>query len=206
MKELLSTLQSILNTVNPPMTGLLNLPIKNPKEIETRLAATYSADLSIPGDLLLLYEWHNGTKMMEGDGPSIKAGYFAEELFFCSFEDAISQIHTEEFYEFRKDKQFPLFTSFNGEFLALDLNDTNRLIYCSTWDIEIDSKISMYDSLESLVKTTIKFYEANLFYKNEDGIVELDLDKYDEYMAIGEEMNPGSDYWRVKREWAEENE
>ena len=60
----------------------------------------------------------------------------------------------------------------------------------------------MFDNMHSLFETINSWYVSGCLNLNEDGNIELELnDHYDRYMKIGEELNPGSDYWRVKREW-----
>lgn len=205
LKTLLIELEDKMKELNPFMHGLLNPPIGNTTGLNTVFEQAFDEPITLSADLITLYGWHDGTvDLSENDNdPSVKKGYLANELFFCSAEEVLKSIQLEDFYDFKNDLQLPIFTSFNGEFLALNLKGEGFLVYCSTSDFEIDTKVTMYDSITSFVETTIEFYKQDMYEIDEDGILQLNFDKYDKYMEIGERMNPKSDYWRVKREFQE---
>jgi hypothetical protein len=61
-----------------------------------------------------------------------------------------------------------------------------------------DEPISIYDSIESMVKTTIQAYEQKVFvYDEKEEFLDIDFDKFNK-LAI--EMNPNSEYWKVIKE------
>lgn len=202
MESLLETLEGILKNFGSAALQYLNPPLSSDTALHSFVSSRFGVK-EVPGDLLKLYKWHNGTKVLAAD-EDVRPLWLADELALCSFDTIDAELNADEIYSFASEQLMPVFTSFFGEVLAIDLKSQHgQLIYCSTSDYEIPSKISKFDSIPALLETIIEHYKSGCYLYDEEEYLELDFDKYDEYMEIGERLNPHSDYWRVKREFAE---
>jgi len=201
MKEKLEMLENHLKAIDAPVLRLFHPPIEDEIILVNFIHQHWGDNVNIPKELIELYKWHNGTKVENPESFHIKFGYFADELCLNDLSEVNEIILADSPYNFVEDKLYPFCTSFNGEELAVTLDEQHKVMYCSTSDYEIESVISMYDSLKSFIDTINTFYENSCFIINHRGIIGLAEGKYDTYMRIGEKLNPNSDYWRVKREF-----
>jgi len=198
MIKLLTDLESHLSKIEAPVLQYFRPPIESEKILIDFVQENYSGDYRISNELISIYLWHNGTNIDEDE---IEKSYFAHWLTLNDLDTVRNIISNDNFYNFIPNKLFPFCSSLNGEFLAIDfMHNTQKLIYCSTWDMEIESQVSMFDSPRRFLETINQFYEKDIYVISE-GLIKLDTNRYQEYLEIGEKYNPESEYWKVKKEW-----
>jgi hypothetical protein len=200
MKEILNNLEQNLKNIEAPVLRYFNPPIER-EDILVSFVKTHYNIQTVPNDLIAIYKWHQGTNYKIATDGLIRLAYFAEELCLNDLSEVELILNNSSIYKFQENLLFPLCSSLNGEYLAIKLDGNNQLVYCSTSDYEIENMVTMFDNLVSFIKTINEMYARELFKLDELQIVRLDLQMYDEYLDIGQEMNPNSDYWKVKKSW-----
>jgi hypothetical protein len=200
MEKEIKKLEQHLKLVGSPIFQYLGEGLSQ-KQLEEFIRATYGEDVFVSDELIELYSWHNGIDESSIDPERIKEGYFAYELFLNSTREVTEVIDGYEFYNFKSQNLFPAISSLNGEFVAVHLQQGGKLYYCATFDPDLEPITSMFDSIESMLSTVNRLYDIHFFKLDEDGIIESDIEKYEDYLRIGRELNPNSDFWKIKLEY-----
>lgn len=195
--QILKNLEEHLTNLIPSIKNDLNDQIRNKEDINIAISMLGYKDYIIPNELYELFLWHNGTNTIIGEE---KQSYILDSFYFPPLGYLNNEILlSNEVFKLTQNKLFPIFTSFNGELLAIKLNEKGGLFLCQTWDIEINSVESIYDSIISMAKTAIEFMTNNVYVLDPYGRLTLNFDEYDQYIRIGKKYNPSSKYWRKIR-------
>ncbi|MDQ3109052.1 MAG: hypothetical protein M3R17_04075 [Bacteroidota bacterium] len=145
-----------------------------------------------------LYSWHNGTITNYTQGTET---FKITPRFFFNSINSIKEIvgGADSVLEFKLRNQIPLFSTGHGEYLSVNVSQLSSdpqnagLFYVSTWNPEFEFYTLMFDNVFTFLETTIECLENGAYYKNEDGVLELDFDK--EY-EIATRLNKKATYWR----------
>lgn len=143
-------------------------------------------DLPLP--LKLVYSNVNGTP------------YEVKDQSLMDFIPGFLLINVNEFndflFEFRKNYEeesyFPFLVNYSSDFYLLKVDEMNNDlgVYISTHD-DIDI-FKIHNSFEDFLKTSIVFYENDVYFLDNDGYLDMDFDKY---ITIAQKMNPDIEYW-----------
>ncbi|PQL89453.1 hypothetical protein [Apibacter adventoris] len=185
-KELI-TLEETLRKIGYPMSVY--------KEIESQIKIEnllLSQNLVINESLVSLYLWKGGL-----DGSKVYDGTFIDLFSYGNFIDIESVVSlylldqsTNKIY----GKKLPIIQSLTDNvFIDLDENSSTigRLYILAPAITLSNNFVSIYDSLESWIRTIRSCYEKKAYiYKNSD----LDIDFHLE-AEISKELNPNSEFW-----------
>ena len=184
-------LEKVLKLINAPILNILNdgIDIKVKNEV---FPSNYICD-----DLETLYKWKNGTNLLNiqliGNAWLIYMGSF------ISFDRAqtIYQSRAGE-DKYWSSSMFPIFESLGGEFHLIECNMENiefgSIYYHSIGDIDFETIIKRYDSLESLFNTVTECYVSQIHTFDEKGLLITNLEKA---IQIGKKNNPQSGFWNL---------
>lgn len=140
-----------------------------------------------------LYEWHNGTKIVEGavlDDMHLFPGFY-----LLSLDDAITQYLALVNDQRWNADWFPIFSNGGGDFYALDYSQLNKgftpiigfLIGESEHPVE-------YQSLTTMVATLLECFEQKVFVVTDDGYLDMD-DAH--YKLVAKKHNPNVAIWQA---------
>jgi hypothetical protein len=189
LKTLLNKLDSTLQKYNSVNYKKLQAPLPE-KEIDQYLKRLGVDDQNFK----LLYSWKNGVDNEDG---------VQEEDQIFNFGSLVSLQYLFKNPELNQwEKKFISIVS-DGSGQAILFNnekdqDYGRLHMYSVPLLFIRKPISFYDSIESMVETTIQAYKQNAFvYDEKEEFLNIDFDRFNK---IATDMNPNSDYWKVIKE------
>lgn len=144
-------------------------------------------------EMKLLFGWRNGVNLSKGVYKSDKIFKMGTLL---SLEDMV--LSSEEFPH-ENPHLIPLVRDIAGEGLLINNEagkDYGRIYLDSVSLLSLDDPYSCYDSIYSLLKTTIEAYETQaLKYDYEEDYLDSDTSKFWE---IAKELNPQSSYWKLE--------
>ena len=143
-------------------------------------------------DLKALYMWKNGFN------PDDNIGVFCqifEYYSFLSLESALEFMYASRKQKIWADNFIPLVTDTTGQYLLFnnEKNDNYGKLYLYSVSSLIIEPISYYDSIHTMLETTIEAYlqGAMIYDVNEDWL-EIDFKKL---RKIAEKLNIDSEYW-----------
>jgi len=144
-------------------------------------------------EMKLLFGWKNGVDLSRGT-------YKNDQIFdmgtLLSLEEMV--LSSEEFPH-ENPHLIPLARDITGEGLLINNEtgkDYGRIYLDSVSLLSLDDPYSCYDSIFSLLKTTIEAYESGVFkYDFEKNYLEI---KTVEYWEMAKALNPQSSYWKLK--------
>ena len=139
----------------------------------------------------LLYNWKNGFDSNEGEDTRNQIFNFGG---LVSMEYIIE--HTNHTDNWEKTF-FPIESSGDGDFILFNKKrgkDFGKLHLFSAALLFIDSPISYYDSIYSMIQTCILAYEQRIFkYDSVNDFLDIDSRAFRELAC---KINPLSDYWK----------
>lgn len=185
-KSLLAKFDSTLQKYNPVNYKKLQDPLTE-KEIDQYLKRLGVDDQNFK----LLYSWKNGVDNEDG---------VQEEDQIFNFGSLVSLQYLFKNPELNQwEKKFISIVS-DGSGQAILFNnekgqDYGKLYMYSVPLLFIRKPISFYDSIESMIETTIQAYEQKVFvYDKQEDFLDINFEKFFE---IATEMNPNSEYWKT---------
>lgn len=144
-------------------------------------------------EMKLLFGWKNGVNLSKG---IYKSDMIFDMGTLLSLEDMV--LSSEEFPH-ENPHLIPLARDIAGDGLLINNEagkDYGRIYLYSVALLSIDDPSSCYDSIFSLLKTTIGAYETEaLKYDYEEDYLDMDTTKFWE---IAKELNPQSDWWKLE--------
>ncbi|TDX02192.1 SMI1/KNR4 family protein [Dinghuibacter silviterrae] len=199
IKTYLDQLLQQLIKSGSPLVEELQSGVEN-KKIEG-VASKYGINFN--EEVYELYSWRNGIN--ESHLESNKLGEL--ELFrlaiFPPFEMAVEDYdcYSRQNNYWKKDL-FPLFGSGGGDYYLINCSDDPKvrgmIFYYSPTNYESEARISIFDSLQSLVQSVTICYERQAYQYTSGEDKYLDID-YELEAEICRAYNPLSAYWRADR-------
>ncbi|EKO3450436.1 SMI1/KNR4 family protein [Vibrio fluvialis] len=184
----LNMILSYLESWGAPVCGFLNKPI-NACEIQKHFE---KINLLPTDELLELYQWKNGTKVVKGtllDDVQLIPGFHLLNL-----QDSLRY-----YLSLKEDRRwdsswFPIFANGGGDFYAVDLSksDGKKAPIIGFILGELEQEIE-YQSLTAMVLTYCECFRNNIVYITEDGYLEMDDEKHAD-LAL--KYNPDVEFWR----------
>lgn len=156
----------------------------------------YFHELGIKDEYLRsLYSWKGGYDPDKVPGDLCQIMEFDV---FLSLEAITAHVKANKTHESWDDKFIPLVTDTTGQFLLFSTEknvDYGKLLLYST-SLLIQKPISFYDSVYTMIETTIEEYkqEALVYNQKEDW---LDCD-FKKIRTIAGKINLNSDYWKKR--------
>jgi hypothetical protein len=161
------------------------------KEVLESVFQKYFPEDQIPESIIEIYSWHNGVEL---DGVnSIRLFYLFPRFFLNTIESVQEIIDLSDFYDFRRNKLFPLFSSGHGEYLAIDII-SGKIIYCSVANIDLETFTTIYDSFSSFLQTINYCYENNIYCLDNKSLLTSDLRME---IEISKQYNNESEFWKI---------
>jgi hypothetical protein len=184
-KDLLIKFDSTLRKYNPKNYERLQPPLSG-QEIIHFLDQLQLTD----PDVKELFKWKNGVDVSKGLNKRHKIFDFGVLLPLEAIVDSTKN------YPHEKPGLIELVGDSSGDFLRFN-NERDasygKIYVDSVSLLSIDDPYSYYDSLSSMLKTTIEAYETAIYqYDNDKNILEVDWDRCWE---LSKDLNPGSNYW-----------
>jgi hypothetical protein len=148
----------------------------------------------------LFFEWRNGNDINEISNQHCQIFDFGSII---SLESIVKLTITNTKKELNswKSSFTPVIANGEGDFLLYNndekQDDYGKLHLFSASLLFIEEPISYYDSLETLIKTTIEAYKQSIFrYDPKRKWLNMDLDRYFEIAKV---INNKSKYWKSLR-------
>ncbi len=151
-------------------------------------------------ELLDLYNWKNGTKLLEGY--SYNDMDFFPGFYFLSLESSLKAAQStnkgitflKPFIKNRKiwkPSFFPIFSNLDNSYLIIDLDNQSSPVYFFSEEIIQDqnSLPMYYSSISNLISTILKCYQDKIYNIAESGIVISNITKEAE---VTHALNPNS--------------
>jgi hypothetical protein len=188
-KILLEKFDAILREYNPVNYEKLQEPLSR-AEIERYLNCAKIED----EDFRLLLTWKNGFDFSHAtclDSRIFKSGALLSLEDITGMTKASKEIWASSF--------IPLITDGSGDFILFNNNKDagyGKLHLYSVGLLFIEDPISCYDSIYSMVETTIAAYEQGIILYNEaDDWLETDIGAY---WDMAKKYNKSSEYWKLE--------
>lgn len=163
---------------------------------------------NIPNEIYELFLWKNG--IINTGNHKLGTLWHIPMHYFLNIDEAINNYRYDCIKEnFFPKNFFPILASGGGDLLLFNMSKLNDDLpkiffyslsnpdFYSLSNPDSDAMMSAFDNLETFLKTLIICFERNIFFADDDGLIETDDDK--EY-AISKELNPNSDYWKLRDE------
>lgn len=194
----LQKLSSVLKERNSPLVFHFNKGL-NKKEIDD-LLQIFNIELSLPQELHVLFEWHNG--IIEYDDNS--ESYSSDDMNLFSlgiFPPLKYSIESYSYYslenKFWAPNLFPIFVSGGGDYYLIDCHnsspDYKKIFFFSPSDPYFRGTISIFDSLLTLINLIVKCYQ-NEIYLYDNLSKRLKVDGHREF-ELFKNNNFSSEYW-----------
>lgn len=181
-KELINKFDFTLRKYNPVNYKKLQVSLTN-REIDL-----YLNKLQIEnGYFKNLFEWKNGFDLK-------KSLHSPLEIFDFGALLPLETILNFEVNNSWNLKLVPLISSGDGDYILYN-KENGQLHLFSAALLLIDEPISYYDSIYTMIKSTIKAYEIKVFNFNKKNNW-LDVN-FGEFHKIASELNPKSQYWKL---------
>lgn len=177
-----------LKSIDAPVIKLLQRGIAINEVRET----LKKVSLNATGDIENLYHTINGTA---ASNDYLGMQYFFPGHIMLSIEKAI-ELYSEECLSYNswESGYLPIFWNGNRDYLLIDcLNKAPGIYFYSPDEFRFDRISKKYDSLNSLLVTVLKCFEAKA-YQLGDTLKDIKFSG-DKVFAISKEMNPQSEYW-----------
>lgn len=196
MKErfslLLDEFDNILQVYNPLNYARLYNPIAD-THIEDSLITLKISDM----DFRQFFKWKNGFDFKSEAGTNCQ---IFESGGMMSLESIIRKVKIHNTTQHIWDSKFiPIITDSKGQYILFNNkmgNNFGKLYFYSASILSAITPITCYDSLSTLIKTTIMAYQKGILkYDIDDDW--LDIDRYS-YNNLAQSMNPKSEFWKHK--------
>jgi cell wall assembly regulator SMI1 len=149
---------------------------------------------SFTEELVIVYEWRNGTKSESGD--ILDELNFFPGFYFPPLQEAIEIFHERKNAPQWREGWFPLFADGAGDFYiipcAQEPQDAAEVIGFLHGEPQ---QIAEYESIMSMVLTLNAAYAENAFYLDADDTLEIDDSRYH---LIANRFNPGIPEWQSR--------
>ena len=188
------TITNLLNAINNYLLKL-QFPVSNSLDdglAESEIKALFSrVNLSPSGELIELYQWRNGTRIVREtilDDIQIIPGFY-----FLRLQDSV-----DNYQAMKSDKRwnknwFPIFANGGGDFYAVDLSqivgNTSPIVGFILGEAEQEIE---YQSLAAMLLTFCECFERNIIFRTQDGYLEMDDE---EQAIIALKHNPDVKFW-----------
>jgi hypothetical protein len=185
----LETILRHLDVLQRPVISALNPGLAEPKIQKAFL----SENLHAPRDVVDLWHWRNGTKILP-HVTKLDDIQFFPGFYFFSMEDAL-----EQYRAMRNDRRWdprwvPLFASGGGDFYAVQLDrsdPTSSLIV--GFLLGVDEHPIEYQSVEKMCETIATCFERGVFFVTPEGYLDMDDAGH---TAIARQINPDVELWQ----------
>jgi hypothetical protein len=142
-----------------------------------------------------LYSWHNGIKY--DSGWTVGEFNFFSLGVMLSLEDVIHHANIlKESISIESKLLLPLFASGNGDYVLyqadIKSNDFGILFLHAPMLTLSERPVSIYDSLEALLKTVIESYKQGAYRIGGDGQLSVD---YELEQQVSRTINKDADFW-----------
>lgn len=185
MREDLEKLEQILIKAGVDVTLLFNPGIERATIVEL----VNEIGLHPNEELIQLFQWHNGVNFHDKPTGRISFtnwGVFLPLSYCIDAYKAQIALYNDYFF---------LFPFFFDDTVMIDLDITSNTygqLYFLCPSLQIIEPITAYDSLLSMVQTTLNCFEKGLMYYDSEGFLEIDTSAVS---TLSKELNPKSEYW-----------
>lgn len=147
-------------------------------------------------DLEELYLWKNGI-LNDGSLPTHSFDYTSFGV-IPPLEYAVMIYQMESENDLWSKSLIPIVSSYAGDFLLFESDKNSKTygmiyLYSPTLGYVYDL-VTYFDSLESMISTTVESFRAGAFTYNNKEMV-FDVSNQDMQFSIAAELNPRSEYW-----------
>lgn len=189
LKLLIKKLDSALQQYNPLNYVKLLSPLPSEKLLY------HLAELSInEKDFELLYKWKNGIDFTKYESPRDRLFDFGMLL---PLEEILNYKNGN--FDYWDSKFVPLIATNDGDYLLFNNGrgkEHGRLHLYSPALLFIDKPISYYDSISTMIETTVKAYEQKILQFNfQENWLKKD---FKAFRQLSKKINKNSDYWKLK--------
>ena len=143
-----------------------------------------------------LFQWKNGFDIH--NSINLRCQIF-EYDFLLSIQSIIETTTSYRLMSVWENKFIPLLTDTTGQFILFNNEkgiNYGKLYLYSVGLTFIEEPVSQYDSIYSLIETTIHAYEYGVFqYNDKQDWLDIDIKKFNE---LGKKFNNKSDYWNLE--------
>lgn len=196
IKDKLIVLEKELGGAEAPCLGLLR---PGADRSFAELFVTKLFDIAdIHPELLSFPCWKDGTEINSAD-PAARFWVF-RNFFLLSMNSIKEIVETDQLFEFKNKKYYPLLASGHGEYLVVNLdsfakNPAESPVYMAcTSNPDLEIFTSMYDNVYAMLDTAITGYQKSIYFTDRESKT-LDYD-FDADWDISAKMNPNSTYWK----------
>jgi hypothetical protein len=160
--------------------------------VEAISAAQRDLPFAPTRELIVLYQWRDGTLALPGD--VLDELNFLPGFYFLSLEEAIQTFHERRDAPQWRPGWFPFLADGAGDFYIVkcepDVIDASAVIGFLHGEPE---QVEEYTCIASMLKTLDAAYDEGAFYLDEDDTLEIDDDHYRE---IAHRFNPEIEEWQ----------
>ena len=155
--------------------------------------------VSFPDEVYSLYGWKNGIND-DTDTRTLGEQWLFKLGIFCSLDLAISNyLEWTTGPSYISKTLFPLFESGGGDYYFVETNKHSAsygmILYYSPSNPDLPGPTSIFDSLDSCLRSIVECYRQKAYYYNPDSPdleIEWDLEK-----TIWKKLNPNSEYYKI---------
>lgn len=190
IKDLIDDLDNTLRSMNLQNYNKLYAPLPYAQVGEMMSSVGWNME-----EAKSLYQWKNGFDL---DDRSVK---FCSLFLHGTFFSLESIVRKKRIQDGDKDNNWTEdFIPFAGDISGAQLlfnntpgDDYGRIHLYSASELYIDEPISIYDSIGSMLRTTVEAYKRGISsFEPGNVLIEVDFDKLTE---LGGDLNKKSDYW-----------
>jgi hypothetical protein len=174
ISDTLNTILCYLEKLKQPVVTYMNAALDR----ESIINLFKVVSLNPSDELIELYQWRNGTKVIQGT--ALDDVQFFPGFHFLSLEDSISNYLAIQTDQRWNNNWFPIFANGGGDFYAIELFSVNEgntpvigfILGESQQDIE-------YQNLSIMLLTLCESYKRKIIFKDKEGYLEMDDEAYE---------------------------
>lgn len=156
--------------------------------LTAQMVTDRKAPFVLNDDLLLLYTWHNGTRVSQEY--ILNDHYFIPGYYLMSLDDALDSYHNLIANTNWQKCWFPILTSGGGDYYGVGQEQQGHVInYIRGYP---DHPVK-YLNITTMMQTVAQCYECGAYYLDERGFFKVNADAE---RRIAKKLNPGVKYWR----------
>lgn len=192
LKNLLFEFEQTLKENNTELLKMLQIGLTN-DEISQLL---FKIEGLSDEKLHVLYNWRNGIKY--DSEWTVGEFYFFSLGVMLSLEDVIQHInYLQESINTGSKFLLPLFASGNGDYVLYQADIKSKDFGCLFLHAPMltlsEKPVSIYDSLETLLKTVIECYKQGAYRIGDDGTLNVD---YNIEQQVSRSINKNAEFWK----------
>jgi len=164
-------------------------PGLTPGEIAARAA---TLPFALTNEIQALYQWRNGTLVVEGD--LLGQVYFFPGFYLLSLDEAVQTYAERKGSRQWRPYWFPVFADGGGDFYVVPCAPKRREAAEVIGFIHGEPEQAVeYESLASMMQTLDACYAQRAFFVDDDGELEVDDNKH---QKIAHQFNPQVEEWQ----------